>query len=158
MPLTAKQSRFASEYVNCSNGTKAAIAAGYSAKTARAIASENLKKHNVLAEISKQQRLRETRLNAAQERTIHELLKIVEVNLSLLFDENGTFLPMGKWPSEAWSIVASYKYGPMHGKNGVIRGSIKLIDRIKLLELLMETTGLISRRRYTKRQRRSSTR
>lgn len=42
--LTAKQQRFCEEYVIDFNGTRAAIAAGYSKKTAKQIATENLSK------------------------------------------------------------------------------------------------------------------
>lgn len=42
--LTQKQRRFVQEYAVDLNGTKAAIRAGYSSKTARAIASENLQR------------------------------------------------------------------------------------------------------------------
>ena len=42
--LTAKQKRFAEEYVKCGNATQAAINAGYSIKTAHSIATENLQK------------------------------------------------------------------------------------------------------------------
>lgn len=45
MALTPKQKAFCDEYLaNGYNGTKAAIAAGYSPKTAFSIATENLKK------------------------------------------------------------------------------------------------------------------
>lgn len=42
--LTAKQKRFCDEYLIDLNATQAAIRAGYSKKTARAIANENLTK------------------------------------------------------------------------------------------------------------------
>jgi|TARA_B100001971_G_scaffold193972_1_gene199536 phage terminase small subunit len=42
--LTPKQERFVQEYVDCLNATKAAIAAGYSRRTARQIGYENLTK------------------------------------------------------------------------------------------------------------------
>lgn len=45
--LTAKQKKFADYYVNLGDATKAAIKAGYSKKTARFIASENLTKPNI---------------------------------------------------------------------------------------------------------------
>tara|TARA_R110001592_G_scaffold65923_4_gene202441 strand:- start:319 stop:699 length:381 start_codon:yes stop_codon:yes gene_type:complete len=47
--LTGKQKTFCLEYIktNCSNGTAAAIKAGYSKKTAAVIANENLKKPNI---------------------------------------------------------------------------------------------------------------
>lgn len=47
MPLTPKQQRFVSEYLIDLNATQAAIRAGYSAKTARAIAAENLTKPDI---------------------------------------------------------------------------------------------------------------
>ena len=121
MKLTAKQARFVEEYVNCLNGTQAAIAAGYSAKTARAIASENLGKPSIQAEIANQQRLRETRLNAERDYVIRELVKIADFKISELFDKNGSVLPMSQWPPEAASVVASFKYGPVRGSPGRMR-------------------------------------
>ncbi len=44
MKLTLKQKRFADEYIISGNATEAAIKAGYSIKTARSIAVENLTK------------------------------------------------------------------------------------------------------------------
>ena len=45
--MTHKQSIFVQEYLQDFNATRAAIAAGYSAKTAGAIGSENLKKPEI---------------------------------------------------------------------------------------------------------------
>lgn len=45
--LTWKQERFCRHYVKTGNGTQSAIKAGYSPKTAYAIASENLRKPEV---------------------------------------------------------------------------------------------------------------
>lgn len=50
-PLTEKQKIFCSEYILDWNGTRAAIAAGYSESSAREIASQNLTKLNILAHI-----------------------------------------------------------------------------------------------------------
>lgn len=51
--LTPIQRRFAEQYAIDLNGTKAAIRAGYSRKTARSIASENLTRPAVRAAIKK---------------------------------------------------------------------------------------------------------
>ena len=56
MALTGKQQAFVDEYLKTRNATKAALAAGYSPKTAYSIGSENLKK----PEISEAIRLRTT--------------------------------------------------------------------------------------------------
>ncbi|WP_429971860.1 terminase small subunit [Fructilactobacillus sp. Tb1] len=45
--LTAKQQKFADEYVKTGNATQSAINAGYSDKTARQIGADNLSKVNI---------------------------------------------------------------------------------------------------------------
>lgn len=51
-PLNARQQRFVTEYLVDQNGTKAAIRAGYSQKTAAMIATENLRKPNIAAAVT----------------------------------------------------------------------------------------------------------
>lgn len=53
--LTDKQKRFIDEYLVDLNATQAAIRAGYSEKTARYQASQNLTKLNIQAEIKRRQ-------------------------------------------------------------------------------------------------------
>lgn len=56
MALTDKQRRFCEEYVVDWNATRAAIAAGYSENTARAIGAENLTKPDIAAYIEEIQK------------------------------------------------------------------------------------------------------
>lgn len=51
--MTPKQERFVAEYLLCLNATQAAIRAGYSAKTASKIGSENLQKPEISEAIKK---------------------------------------------------------------------------------------------------------
>jgi hypothetical protein len=61
--LTHKQTRFVEEYLVDLNATQAAIRAGYSERTARQIASENLSKPDIQQAIAaRQQELAERRL------------------------------------------------------------------------------------------------
>jgi phage terminase small subunit len=53
--LSEKQKRFVSEYLIDLNATQAAIRAGYSAKTARSVGSENLTKPDIAAAIAEAQ-------------------------------------------------------------------------------------------------------
>lgn len=55
MALTAKQERFVAEYLIDGNATRAALAAGYSEKTARSTGAENLTKPDIAAAIAKSQ-------------------------------------------------------------------------------------------------------
>ena len=61
--LTPKQSRFIDEYLTDLNGTRAAITAGYSKRTARTQAAQILAKRNIQEEITR----RRTELAASQE-------------------------------------------------------------------------------------------
>ena len=62
--LTAKQRRFVEAYDG--NATQAAIAAGYSEKTAEVIGHENLRKPKILAEIKAREVVRSTPLIASR--------------------------------------------------------------------------------------------
>lgn len=74
--LTPKQVQFVAEYLIDLNATQAAIRAGYSAKTANRIASENLSKPDIQAAIQDAMQRREERTEVTQDRVLRELAKI----------------------------------------------------------------------------------
>lgn len=68
MNLTPKQKAFADYYIECGNATKAAKRAGYSAKTAARIGSENLQKLDISEYIARRtQAQNEARVASADE-------------------------------------------------------------------------------------------
>ena len=67
--LTIRQSRFVDEYLQDGNGSRAARDAGYSERTAGAIACENLKKPEVVSAL--EQRMQE--LDLSRERVLLEI-------------------------------------------------------------------------------------
>jgi phage terminase small subunit len=86
--LTEREKRFCNEYVIDFNATAAAIRAGYSKKTARRIASENLTKldiQNYLRTI--QQRLQQ-KIEITQERVLQEYARIAFSNIKNYLKEN----------------------------------------------------------------------
>lgn len=62
MALSFKQQMFVEEYLSCFNATQAALRAGYSERSARAIGAENLTKPDIGAVID--ERLRESAMRA----------------------------------------------------------------------------------------------
>ncbi len=76
MALTAKQERFAAEYLIDMNRTQAAIRAGYSAKTAYSTGQRLLKNVEVLAAIQEGQAKRSDRTEITQDRVLQELARI----------------------------------------------------------------------------------
>jgi phage terminase small subunit len=98
--LTPKQRMFCLAYLGEArfNGTQAAIAAGYSRKTAAKIASENLRKPEIC------EFLRQTmdKLQADQEdsakRTVAELERLGHYDIGEAFDELGRLKPIHEIP------------------------------------------------------------
>lgn len=74
--MTQKQAMFCCEYIVDLNGTQAAIRAGYSAKTANRIATENLSKPVIKAEIERLMSERKDRVEITADRVLAELAKI----------------------------------------------------------------------------------
>ena len=119
--LTPKQSRFVAEYLVDLNGTQAAIRAGYSPKTAKAIACENLTKPDIVAAIAKAQ----AQLSEHTEVTI----KSVVAELAKL-----GFAPLSEPPSASvkhGALVSLGRYLGMFVDRHVIEGSIE--HRVSLM-------------------------
>ena len=74
--LTDKQIMFCKEYIKDFNATRAAEASGYSKKTARQIATENLTKPYIQNFISKLTVKRNKNLELSAEKVVSELMKI----------------------------------------------------------------------------------
>lgn len=75
--LTAKQQRFCDEYLIDLNATQAAIRAGYSKKTAGAIATENLQKPIIKDYIAKRMAEKEAALVADQAEVMKYLTSVL---------------------------------------------------------------------------------
>ncbi|MBS0535826.1 MAG: terminase small subunit [Proteobacteria bacterium] len=153
MKLTAKQSRFVAEYIKSLNGTQSAVAAGYSSKTARSIASELLGKPQIKAEIARQDRQRQKQFRVQQKYVLQELVKIANFDISRLYDERNRPLPPRQWPADALNVVKSFKANPLRGAPaGSLSYSIEYFDRLKVWERIGEIVGEFSPKRTNKRR------
>lgn len=90
MALNAKQQRFVDEFLVDMNATQAAIRAGYSKKTARKIASENLTKPDIQDAITEAMAAQQLRTNVTQDRVVREYAMIAFADLGdyIKIDEN----------------------------------------------------------------------
>lgn len=75
--LTAKQQRFCDEYLIDLNATQAAIRAGYSKKTARQMANENMSKPYIREYIDKRLAEKESELIADQDEVLKYLTSVL---------------------------------------------------------------------------------
>ncbi len=74
--LTPKQQRFIDEYLIDLNATQAAIRAGYSPRTARAIACENLAKPDIQEAIAEAKRERSEATKIDAEWVLHQAVEL----------------------------------------------------------------------------------
>lgn len=79
--MTQKQKRFCDEYLIDLNATQAAIRAGYSEKTARAIGNENLTKPYIKEYIEKRMAEKEAELIADQDEVMKYLSSVMRRDL-----------------------------------------------------------------------------
>lgn len=77
MALTEKQKRFCNEYLVDLNATQAAIRAGYSEKTAKQIAQQNLTKLDIQEYIKKRMVEKEDALIAKQDEVLQTLTRVL---------------------------------------------------------------------------------
>lgn len=77
MALTEKQKRFCDEYLVDLNATQAAIRAGYSEKTAKQIAQQNLTKLDIQEYIKKRMVEKEDALIAKQDEVLQTLTRVL---------------------------------------------------------------------------------
>lgn len=76
--LTVKQDKFVREYLKDGNGTRAALASGYSEVSAHSIASENLNKPEIAAEIRKLRQRMSEKLDTSAEKVINDIAHVAE--------------------------------------------------------------------------------
>ena len=74
--LNEKQKQFCEEYIIDLNGTQAAIRAGYSKKTARAIANELLTKLDIQEYICELKKKRSERVKYSQDELMRDILEV----------------------------------------------------------------------------------
>lgn len=102
--LTRKQRAFCDEYLIDKNGAQAAIRAGYSEKTAKAIASENLTKPNVKAFLDEKLSEQSKRTEITADWVLESLKEVVERCMQaepvMEKDSEGNMVPTGEYKFE----------------------------------------------------------
>lgn len=154
MALNAKQTRFVAEYLKDLNATQAAIRAGYSIRSAHAIASENLTKPAIAAIIAEQtrQRLASTELSAT--RTLEEIRRVGYSDIRKVFTKGGHLRDITELSDEEAAAVSSVEVTRQRRSKGQGEDAdidetlhkIKLWDKMKALDLAARHFKLLTDR------------
>jgi len=136
MALTDKQDMFCREYLIDLNATQAAIRAGYSEKTARALGSENLTKPDIQNRIAELKAVRneEVSINAAY--VLRRLVEIDQMDVLDILLANGELKPIKDWPKTWRTTLTGMDVTEMAGDAAGLLKKIKWPDKVKNLELL----------------------
>lgn len=139
--LTEKQKRFCEEYLIDLNATQAAVKAGYSEKTARVVAAQNLSKLNIQVYLQQLMQERSQRTKITADMVLSELAAIAFSDRTELakVGEYGevTFTPTDKLGADIKKTIA----GIENGKYGT---KVTSYDKVKALELLGKHLGLFT--------------
>lgn len=142
LTLNPKQQRFCEEYVVDLNGTKAAIRAGYSQRSAAVQSARLLIKDNIKTKIDELKSKKSQKVQITAELVLGELLKLATADLSLAYDEHGNLKPIKDIPEavrKCISSVESFEEYQGAGKDRLYIGETKKIkfwDKTKSLDLL----------------------
>jgi len=134
--LTVKQRRFIDEYLVDYNATRAAVAAGYSEKTAKVTACENLTKPHLKREIDAEVAKRSEKSEVTAERIINELALIAfsDITSFVLMGKKGiTLQEFKKLPKDVKRCISTIQQNGS-GVKAIIK--FKLYDKVRALELL----------------------
>jgi phage terminase small subunit len=131
MKLTPKQAMFVAEYLIDGNGTRAAIAAGFSEASAAVTAARLLKNAKIARIIAERQAQRTAKLDITAQRVLDELAKLAFYDIRDLFDETGKLKPITELDDLSRAAIAGID---VQGKRQITK--IKLSDRGQNLERL----------------------
>lgn len=137
--MTKKQKRFCEEYLIDLNATQAAIRAGYSPDTAKAIGCENLTKPDIRAHIDRAMAERSRRTGVNADRVVQELAKIAFVNATDVIDPKTATVKEDALPEDT-AAIQSVKVKTF-GEDGLER-EIKMADKLRALETLGRHLGM----------------
>lgn len=153
--LTPKEQRFVDEYLVDANGTRSAIAAGYSPNTARSTAVEILAKPNIARAMAERQLALRQKVHVRQEDVLREACRIAFSDIRNVadFGENGVRF----FNSEELSEDAARTIAEVTSKTRTIAGrrkddegfieverKVKMYDKLRALELVAKIIGAIA--------------
>ena len=146
--LTDKQEAFCVEYLKDFNATRAALAAGYSSKTARQSASENLKKPNIQARLSELRTATGRATAVTLERVVQELGHVAFSRFTDVarFDNGSmTLKDSATLPDEVLAAIDSVSVTEtVTDGSATVKQSLKMHNKIAALKILGTFFGIDS--------------
>lgn len=130
MSLTPKQQKFVEQYLISLDATAAAIAAGYSRRTASVQGYQLLHHPSVAAAVTAATEERSRRTGITSDVILGELLKLARIDVGLAFDKDGKLLAIRDMPEDLRRAIAGFDVDD----DGRVK--VRFLDKTRSLELL----------------------
>lgn len=130
--LDAKQIRFCEEYCVDFNGTRAAISAGYSKRSAHDTANRLLKKTEIQEHIGEIKHETEKRLGISRDRVARELARIAFSDVTSFFNDDGDFKKFSELTEDQRAVLSSLEVEELFEGKGADKVKVGLLRKIKV--------------------------
>jgi phage terminase small subunit len=132
--LTQKQRVFVAQYLIDGNATRAAIAAGYSKKTAQMQGSRLLTNVMVAAEIDKKTEKLLDKLDITADRVLSEIAKLAFFDPRKLFNSDGSPKQILELDDDTAAAIAGLEVNELFEGNGDEKHAYGLVKKIKIAD------------------------
>lgn len=125
---------------NGDNQTQAAIAAGYSKKSAETIGHEVARRPRVKAELEKRRKALAAKFELTPERVLRETARIAYFDMAGCYNKNGTLKPIHKMDEDTRRAISAVKEGEYKAfdKNTALRGAMQYLGLLPRAGLSMK--------------------
>lgn len=130
--ITPKQKIFVDQYIMLNNATQAALKAGYSEKTARYIAAENLSKPHIQLAIELTRQKLKSEFDLTPEKVIAEYVKLAFLDIRKAFDKDGRLKPLHEMDDATAAAIAGIEVEELYEGRGEARERTGRIHKIRL--------------------------
>lgn len=148
--MTPKQERFVAEYLIDLNATRAAIAAGYSKKTAHSQGPRLLEDVEVARAVAEKTQQQLDRADLTAERVLEEMRRLSFSDIRALFDEHGNLRPIHELTAEQAACIGGFEVIKKNAEAGDGKidtvHKVKVIDKTRTLEMLGKHFALLTER------------
>jgi phage terminase small subunit len=129
-----RRTRFIKEYLLDQNATRAAIAAGYSEKSASVTGSRLLGDAKVRHEIEQKNAETNKSLDLSAERIKQEIARLCYYDPADYWNPNGTAKSMHEIPEDARRAIGGFEAAELFSGSGEDRAQIGYIKKFKLMD------------------------
>lgn len=135
--MKAQHQLFVDNYIKTQNATKAALAAGYSEKSAHTQGSRLLKRSDIQGALVSHTAKTEKKVASLADRVLKELEKMAFSNMQDLFDpQTGKLLPINKMPRDVAATLTAFENDKGFQK-------VKTASKLTAIETLAKILGLV---------------